>query len=108
MIRIEDLEEAIAECKGERNPNAGTCIKLAAYYTILDHLTDKPKQAPVQVQAYEEPPGYSYSSKTEFAEAVRGRSIDDIMPVIDELMSAIYVVNPKLYKATIQKLSGLS
>lgn len=34
MIKLEDLEEAIAECQGQRNPNADTCIKLAAFYTI--------------------------------------------------------------------------
>ncbi len=41
MITEKDLQEAIAECKGTRNPNASTCIKLAAYYTILDNLYPK-------------------------------------------------------------------
>lgn len=107
MIRVEDLQEAIAECQGQRNPNAQTCIKLAAYYTILDHITgEKPQVAPIKIPIIEKEPGYSYSSGTEFAEAVRGKSMDEIMPVIDELMSALTVLHPKLYQATIQKLSG--
>ena len=36
MITEQDLLEAIAECQGQRNPNANTCIKLAAYYIILE------------------------------------------------------------------------
>ena len=38
MITEKDLQEAIAECQGERNPNANTCIKLAAFYTIRNEL----------------------------------------------------------------------
>ena len=38
MITEKDLQEAIAECQGERSPNASTCIKLAAFYTIKEHL----------------------------------------------------------------------
>jgi hypothetical protein len=34
VIRIEDLDTAIAECQGRRNPDAKTCIMLAAFYTI--------------------------------------------------------------------------
>ena len=38
MITKHDLQEAIAECEGQRNPTANTCIKLAAFYTIKQHL----------------------------------------------------------------------
>ena len=41
MITEKDLQDAIAECQGERKPNANTCIKLAAYFTIYDHLFPK-------------------------------------------------------------------
>ena len=50
MITEQDLREAIAECQGQRNPNANTCIKLAAYYTILQNMTEKkpdPDPAPM-------------------------------------------------------------
>ena len=32
VIREDDVREAIAEMQGQKNPNANTCIKLAAYY----------------------------------------------------------------------------
>lgn len=38
MITDQALQEAIAECNGKKNPDANTCMKLAAYYTIRDHL----------------------------------------------------------------------
>ena len=38
MITEQDLQEAIAECQGERHPNANTCMKLAAFYTIKNEL----------------------------------------------------------------------
>ena len=42
MITVDELKAAIAEMQGERNPNAQTCIKLAAYYTILNELQGNP------------------------------------------------------------------
>lgn len=106
MIRKEELLEAIAECQGQRNPNSSTCIKLASFYTILDHMAEKP--------SYSEMPNYSfanetentihYQSGTEFADAVYGRNVDEIMSIVDELMSTLSVVNPPLYKSVIRRV----
>ena len=38
MITEKDLQEAIAEGQGQRNPNANTCIKLAAFLTIRKEM----------------------------------------------------------------------
>lgn len=106
MIKEEDLLDAIAECQGERNPDAKTCIKLAAYYTILNNM--KPEVRP------QEPSGYSFSSGqvrydsgSEFSNAIQGLELTDIMPVLDELMDTVQVLIPKLYNAVIQKLKDL-
>ena len=106
MIKKEDLLEAIAECQGQRNPNANTCIKLASFYTILDHMAEKP--------SYSEMPNYSfanetentvkYQSGTEFADAVYGRDVDEIMGIMDELMSTLSVVNPPLYRSVMRRV----
>ena len=45
MITEKDLQEAIAECIGQRNPNANTAIKLAAFYTIKRELYGEDKDA---------------------------------------------------------------
>ena len=101
MIREQDLLDAIAECQGERNPNANTCIKLAAYYTILENL--KPKET----YSYAEPPGQvSYDSGSEFSDAIHGLNPNEVYSIIDELMDAVSVMIPKLYRATIEKLKG--
>ena len=108
MITEQDLREAIAECQGQRNPNANTCIKLAAYYTIRDHIREKEMQTEIPTYSMAAAPlMIDIDSDTEFAEIVSGRSPDEIMPVLDELMVALEVMNPRLYAATMRKLREL-
>ena len=109
MITEQDLQEAIAECEGQRNPTANTCIKLAAFYTIKQHMFPDSVDV-VSPPSYSylgsQDPGYiEYNSGTEFSDLINGRSVDDILPVIDDLMSTISVVNPKLYASAIRALS---
>lgn len=116
MITEQDLIEAIAECQGERNPNANTCIKLAAYYTIKNELFGKPEQLPVV--ADNATSGYSYAdapaepvettidyySDTDFSRAIDGRPSADIWPIMDELMSTLQVLQPRLYDSVMRRL----
>lgn len=46
-----------------------------------------------------------YDSGTEFSETINGRDPARVWPVIDELMTAVQVFNPRLYAATIRKLN---
>ena len=109
MITEHDLQEAIAECQGERNPNANTCIKLAAFYTIRNELFSKP-EAPVTTYSYAPAPepvhtGISYYSETEFGQLVSGRDPSDVWPLVDELVSdVIRVINPRLYDGFMRRL----
>lgn len=108
MIRISDLQEAIAECQGEKNPNANTCIKLAAYYTILNQMTHPEDPTPLVPMAYSadpaETPNFDLKSGSEFAELVNGKPVEDIMPLIDELVQSVAAVVPALYDAFIRRL----
>lgn len=106
MITERDLEQAIAECQGERNPNANTCIKLAAFYTIRSKMFGKPAEEPVAAQGYSYAAGptIDYSSDTEFSQIITGRDPADVWPVMDELMSTLYVLMPKLYDSVLRKL----
>lgn len=109
MIREQELIEAIAECQGQRNPNASTCMKLASYYTILDHLADSGQ--------VEESPQYSfaqrdesekvieYQSGSEFSDAIYGKEIDTIMSIVDELMETLSVINPPLYRSVMRRVT---
>ena len=103
MITEKDLREAIAECQGERNPNANTCIKLAAYYTIMEHLfPGEREETPSGGYSFSqapEPAGtpIDYDSGTEFSEAIHGRDPAELWPILDEIMETLRVVNPRLY-----------
>ena len=95
MITRRDLLEAIEKCQGQKNPNANTCIKLAAYYTILDHTP-------------EEPTSYSFSGPlSEFVKTAREKNPDDVLRILDDLMETLQGVNPKLYYETMDKLEGV-
>lgn len=109
MITENDLREAIAECQGQRNPTASTCIKLAAFYTIRRELFGEDKEAV--------PPGYSgYSflpdpepvinnpGKGDFARMINGRKQEEIWPLMNEMMDTIHAIHPRLYRAVMERL----
>lgn len=112
MITERDLQEAIAECQGQRYPNVSTCIKLAAYYTIRNELFGRPERV------LENEPKYSYASSphqktgtnveidsdTEFARVIDGMEQGKIWPVLDELMDTLKKMQPRLYYMVIEKL----
>lgn len=107
MITEKDLNSAIAECQGIRNPKSDTCIKLAAFLIIKEHLYPDQEKDPVQVQeySYAEPPGeIMYNSGSEFSDMIQGKDQEQVMQVIDELMDVLHATNPRLYNAVLQKL----
>ena len=108
MITERDLREAIAECQGVRNPGASTCIKLAAYLTILDHLQTEAGEIPQEPQTYSYAAntGIELDSGTSFAEAVNGLDPSEILPVVDELMTTLQAVNPRLYAGVMRRIKG--
>lgn len=108
MIREEDLRQAIAECEGQRNPTASTCIKLASYYTILARMSGK-----VEDGKHDEI-GYSFASapdipfsSSRFSELVKAKGIEKVFPILDEAMDVLMVVNTKLYQSIIRQLDGV-
>lgn len=94
MISEEELLKAIEET--EKLPvSFQNCEKLAVFYTLLDH-----KQAET-VQILRK------SSESEFMSVISGKSLNDVLPVLDELMQTLDVVQNKLYKTTINTLKSL-
>lgn len=109
MITEQDLQEAIAECEGQRNPNANTCIKLAAFYTIKNQLYGaEPQSQPLQYSLAPSPQPESaiyYHGDSDFAQAISGRDPAAMWAVMDELMTALQVVNPRLYDSVMRKIA---
>lgn len=106
-----DLDSAIAECQGIREPDSSVCIKLAAFYTLKNELFPKRKEF--------DPPTYSlaaptvtdiservisYNSGSEFSRVIDGRSASAVWAVMDDLMNVLNAINPRLYNATLNKI----
>lgn len=110
MITEKDLQEAIAECQGQKYPNASTCMKLAAYYTILNQMYPDKHEVTPQIQMYSNSSGvnpYEFDSGSEFSECIKSKNYQDVMTVMDELMDTLNMINSPLYNGVLRKLSGL-
>ena len=117
MIKEADLLEAITECEGQRNPTASTCIKLAAFYIIRRELFEKDPSgasfphgfsmamAPEPKDPERDPEGYDSGSP--FSEAIKGKYLPDCLAVLDEMMEALQVLNPRLYDGVMRKLNEI-
>lgn len=97
MITKQALLEAIAECQGERDPDARTCRNLASFYTILDHMTELQPT----FNQYSGDDGYTGS---ELSRVIQRKGLANVLPALDELLDAVQVYNPKLYKSFLRKL----
>lgn len=109
MIYEKDLDESIALYQGEPNPSINTCIKLAACYALKHELFGPSEQLPAPGQSYSLAADradhlISFNSGTEFSEAIQGRDPDDIWPIMDELMSTVQVLMPRLYEKAMRML----
>lgn len=106
MITEKDLQEAIAECQGQRNPNANTAIKLAAFLTIQRELFGKDESPTYSYAAppIEEPT--QYESDTRFGAVIRDMPVPDVLAIMDELMTTLAVINPRLYNGVMRELEG--
>lgn len=119
MITERDLQGAIAECEGKRNPDANTCLKLAAFYTIKQHMfpetEPKAQYAVTEAQTHvrDVMQSHSYAASpdkighigdSEFAKVVENMYVDDVMDVMDELMITIQAIYPRLYNGVMRKL----
>lgn len=106
MITEKQLHEAIAECEGQRSPNANTCIKLASYYTILNQMNKHDDQ--FLAQTYSRSTGdIEYESNTEFMELAKEKDVYEVWRLVDELVSTVQVLQPNLYRSFIRHMMEL-
>ena len=115
MITLHDLEEAILECQGRRNPDAKLCQMLAAFYIIKDHMFPQ-NDGGESFDRVANNGGYSndlqwgefndfgYQSDSEFANLASNTDKNALMQIMDELMSVLEATNPRLYRGVVKKL----
>lgn len=64
--------------------------KLADLYTIRDHMTGSPQ-----------------SSGSEFLQRAAGKDSEEIWAIMDELMEALKVTNPRVYSSVMRRINEL-
>lgn len=107
MITEHDLQEAIAECEGQRKPTTNTCLKLAAFYIIKDKMYPTEQKE----ETMEKQLSHSYYSRSngndlsEFRQAIVKVDAEKFLSIMDELMSTIKTIMPKLYDGVMRKLT---
>ena len=104
-----ELIDAINEIKNGKH-TIQNCEKLAAIYTVLDHLYPMP---PVNVDR-----GYSYDNAvnteiiglygdSDFLKLINGKSSKEVWLIVDELIDALHVLNPRLLSNFLDKIQDV-
>lgn len=93
---IEELEESPATYQNAE--------KLATFYTLYDHLYIH-KEPISRVETVREILISNYGD-TEFYKAISDKNPEYVWSVMNELMSTVQVVHPRLYQATLEKIKG--
>ena len=100
MITDMELYRAISDCLSDKNPNANTCIKLASYIVILDYLQRQTPLAGSSGAGSDD----VLNSDSEFATIVKRRGINAVLPAVDEFITSLQVINPRLYDGFIKRI----
>jgi hypothetical protein len=101
MFSKRELLEAIDEL--EASPATyQNAEKLATFYSLYDHLYIE-KEPMNRIESVREVKIDRYGD-SEFLEAITDKNSEDIWMVMDELMSTLQALNPRLYQATIDRI----
>lgn len=95
MISKRELEQAIRECENGR-VSYQNCEKLATFYTLYDHLYAEYPQEEVMDQP---------RVQSKILEMAGDKDAVQVWALVDELVDAVQVLNPKLYQNFITKLA---
>lgn len=106
MFTRAELDDAVNDLLDGKH-SIQNCEKLAAIYVVLDHLygEDKPMIQVSHDNKIESEVGYYGSS--DFLKTIAGKSAKDAWRLMDELVEAITVFNPRLVNSFFEKLNNL-
>lgn len=100
MIKRKDLESAIYELENGK-ANYQNSEKLATFYTLYDHLYSEPVQVEMKIAD-----AVGEYGDTDFLTAIANKDAETMWLLMDELMDALKVLNPRLYESVMQKMAG--
>ena len=101
MYTQAELQDAIDQLH-EGKHSIVNCEKLAAIYTVMDHLNPNFGYSYDNSEKTEATIGYYGDS--EFLQAVQGRNEAETWRLIDELMDTLNIINPRLYNSVMRRL----
>jgi hypothetical protein len=107
MITRRDLDEAIERIRGQVNQTMSECVRLAALYTIRDHLDAEPTDGyyGAASPAQETETVIGDYGDTEFLQMIAGMNSADVWPVMAEAMESLKIMEPRLYAGILRKLN---
>lgn len=103
MITVEQINGEIAALSEER-PTYVIMEKLAALYTVRDHIIIGTETNAQSVTISENIP---HISDSEFAESIDGMTQEKVWPIVDELMETLKAMQPRLYRGVMLKIDQL-
>lgn len=100
MVSLEEIQKEIIELE-KKDTCYAVCERLAWLYVVRDHL------APSKPQKPQDPATVATNGESDFLKACNGVEVEKVLPVLDELMDTINVMNPKAYKTIVDKIKSL-
>lgn len=102
MVSKNELQNAINECMNEPF-TLSKCQKLADFITIYNHFYTEPRNEPKNLTESI----VEYDGESQFAHAINGKNAREIWVVMEELMDAVKVLQPRMYDSVIDRLETL-
>lgn len=108
MYSREELVDAINQLLESSHHSIQNCEKLAAVYTVLDHISPDAQPHVNSFSSYEVKQDIiGVYGDSKFLQAIAGKDTQAVWKIMNEMMDAISVLNPKLHKAVLSRLSSL-
>lgn len=103
MLTESELTDAInVLCAGKHSIQ--NCEKLAAIYTVRDHLYPTTDQIERGYSAAKDNEQVGLYGQSDFLTAISRMNPVDAWLLMDELMQTLYAINPRLYESVMRKI----
>lgn len=114
MIQIEEIDRAIKEHESGSNTYTN-CERLAWLYIIRDHMKEGHQDKPAEHHEHTAEPcnqnapsnHIKNDENSDFLKAINGKDTKKVISVMDELMEAIQLIQPRMYDAVLIKILDL-